>query len=335
MKITEIGEFGFIDSIKTRFEKMIKEGQTGIGDDCAILPYNEKEDYIYTTDLLTEGVHFIKDDISPYDLGYKSLAVNLSDIAAMGGTPIGSFLSIAIPENTEKEYLDTLIDGYEHISKKYKTPLFGGDTTRAESSITINVGVIGVCPKGKEKLRNAATNDDVICTTGTLGDSAGGLKIILNKLKPEDNIREDFTYLLNRHYKPEPKIEEAKFLASCKGVNAMMDISDGISSDLKHIINKHQNAIINLDAIPVSKELATVSMQHGWNPADIAISGGEDYEILFTVHYENYNETAEKFQKKFGKKIFPIGNIIPGDSVIKWYSRGKEIKIKDSGFKHF
>jgi thiamine-monophosphate kinase len=128
MKIHEIGEFGFIERFRPWFEELIPAGWTGIGDDCAVIPANEKEDWVITTDLLTDLIHFLKEAIHPFQLGYKSLAVNLSDIAAMGATPVGSFLSIAIPLETKVEYLDDFLQGYRELSQKYDTPLLGGDT---------------------------------------------------------------------------------------------------------------------------------------------------------------------------------------------------------------
>ena len=144
---------------------MSSPGFLGIGDDCAIIPCNDSEDYVITTDLLIEDIHFLKDRITPVELGHKALAVNLSDIAAMGAKPVGSFLSVGIPAETKVEYLDDVMLGYHNLSRKYNVPLLGGDTTKSKEYLTINVGVVGKCLKGSARLRSMAQEDDVVCVT--------------------------------------------------------------------------------------------------------------------------------------------------------------------------
>lgn len=331
MKINEIGEFGFIKRFSPMFSELLPNQTVGIGDDCAIIP-NGDEDWLISTDLLMEDVHFLRNDISPENLGHKSLAVNLSDIAAMGGTPIGSFLSIAIPKEVEVEYLDAFMKGYFDLSKKYNTPLLGGDTTKSLKHLAINVCVIGKCAKGMAKQRNMAHHGDTICVTGPLGDSAGGLQLILNKQKPDSN----HFYLIKKHYQPEPRIAEGQFLALQPGVHAMIDISDGIASDLVHILNASGKAAsIHLDRLPVSEVLANAGAKQRWNAMELAVSGGEDYELLCTISPENFESVSEAFKTRFGKPLIPIGTIGEGEPSIAWYSNGKEVKMKKSGFNHF
>ncbi|WP_423126336.1 thiamine-phosphate kinase [Gaoshiqia sp. Z1-71] len=332
MKLNEIGEFGFIERFSPAFDQLLTRQMTGIGDDCAILPMNETEDLLVTTDLLMEDVHFLRDEISPQQLGYKSVAVNLSDIAAMGGEPLGTFLSIAIPPETEVEYLDALMEGYQEISRKYKVPLLGGDTTRSVSHLAINVCVVGKCAKGKARLRSMAQVDDVVCVTGFLGDSAGGLQVVLNRLKSSP----DREYLLARHYLPEPRLAEGRFLSSLPGVHAMMDISDGIASDLKHILKTSgKTARINLDQLPVSSALTRICNEQGWNATDLAIGGGEDYELLLTVAPGQVEALQQKFQTEFGKALYPVGTIDEGSPVIRWFQNETEVQLSKNGFNHF
>lgn len=332
MKLKEIGEFGFIERFKPCFGGLVQENFVGIGDDCAIIPANDQDDWLVTTDLLMEDVHFLRDAITPEQLGYKSLAVNLSDIAAMGGTPLGSFLSIAIPATLDVEYLDALMEGYLDLSKKYNTPLLGGDTTKSLKHLAINVCVIGKCPKGKARKRNMAQTGDVICVTGNLGDSAGGLKVLLDKL-PQSKAHND---LLLKHHLPEPQLSEGRFLAEYESVHAMMDISDGIASDLVHILKASgKAAMIDTQMIPVSETLKSVASSQKWDAAELAVSGGEDYELLLTIAKDELYSVQHDFTKRFGKPLFPIGEIIEGKCRINWLRDGKELDFKQSGFNHF
>jgi thiamine-monophosphate kinase len=332
MELKEIGEFGFIERIKPWFSNLVQETQMGIGDDCAIIPINDEEDLLVTTDLLLEDVHFLRSAITPKQLGYKSLAVNLSDIAAMGGNPVGSFLSIAIPSDIDVEYLDAFIKGYHELSAKYNTPLLGGDTTKSMKHLAINVCIIGKCPKGKARKRSMALADDAVCVTGYLGDSAGGLQVILNKLKPSPHC----TYLLNKHRLPEPLLSEGQFLATFSEVHAMMDISDGIASDLNHILNASSVAAnINLDWLPISEQLASVTKKQGWDAIELAVGGGEDYELLLTVAADKLVTIQKEFLTKFNKPLIQIGTIIQKSPCIKWFIGGEEVNINKKGFNHF
>lgn len=332
MKLTEIGEFGLIDRIAEMFGDLSKPGYMGIGDDCAIIPYTEKEDMVITTDLLIEDIHFLKDRIPPEHLGYKSLAVNLSDIAAMGAEALGSFLSIGIPVDTNVEYIDAFMKGYHRLSEKYKVPLLGGDTTKSKKQIVINVAVIGKCSKGNVRLRSAAQTNDIVCVTGFLGDSAGGLEIILKNLAGS----EEYLKLINSHHLPEPHLKEGQWLASHPGVHAMMDVSDGISSDLKHIIKASgKSAVVHLNKLPVSDTLQKAAAVHGWNTDMIASSGGEDYVLLCTIDERCFDKISAAFYDTFGRYLFAIGKIIDGESKIIWEKDGRQVLFSQHGFDHF
>lgn len=273
-----LGEFELIDLIKRRFE--VPQGVTGIGDDCAILPQREGYETLVSTDLLIEGVHFLLDDITPEQLGWKSAAVNLSDIAAMGGRPTATFLSIALPSTIDPSWVERFISGYHEISDLFLTPLLGGDTTRSTDRLCINVTVLGEARKGRARRRDTALPGDRVCVTGPLGDSAGGLQVILQHTQRD----EAANYLIERHYRPMPRVDYGFQLSLCDGVHAMMDISDGIGSDLRHILQaSHVGATIDVDRIPHSQQLTDVCNREGWDWRRLAIGGGEDYELLFTL----------------------------------------------------
>ena len=178
-----MGEFEFIDSIRKQFS--VPEGFTGIGDDCAIIPRGDGLETLVTKDMLVEDVHFLLDRISAYDLGWKSAAVNISDIAAMGGTPVASFLSLALPSALIADglWLNEFIRGYRDLSIRFSCPLLGGDTTSSPDGLCIDVTVLGSAPAGHSVKRSGALDGDLVCVSGFIGDSGAGLKLLLGALR--------------------------------------------------------------------------------------------------------------------------------------------------------
>ena len=283
MKMQQLGEFGLIDRIR-KMTSVPDPSWVGIGDDCAVIPLSPEtggapaSDLLVSTDMLVEGTHFLMEDISPRQLGWKSAAVNISDIAAMGGKPIATFLSLALPKTLPEQWMQEFMEGYNGISEKFGAALLGGDTTCSPDRICINVTVLGTCPRGKAKLRSAARPGDLVCVTGTLGDSAAGLRLILGGQKGAA------PRLMDRHYTPTPRVEEGLALSCLPGVHAMMDISDGVGSDLRHILDESGvGARIDTGKLPISKELQALCSEKGSDPKELALSGGEDYELLFTM----------------------------------------------------
>lgn len=332
MELREIGEFGFIDRLKPRFDNLLSNSLIGIGDDCAVIPANEHEDWVVTTDMLIEGVHFIRESITPEELGYKCLAVNLSDIASMGAMPMGSFLSIAIPTSISVEYLDEFMDGYLKLSEFYHTPLLGGDTTRSLQHLAINIVAIGKCAKGEAKMRSHGMVGDIVAVTGNLGDSAAGLQLILKGIKETV----DHSTLIEKHHAPHPRILEGQFFSGKASVHAMMDISDGIGSDLYHLLRGSRlGAIVNLECLPLSEELKRVSEQNGWDPLDLAVGGGEDYELLLTIAADDFVKLNHQFASTFGHPLYPIGSLIKGEPLIDWRLSNKTHSMAQKGFNHF
>lgn len=322
-----MGEFELIERIKAQFK--VPEGITGIGDDCAVIPQKEGFETLFTTDLLIDGVHFILGKAAPFDLGWKSAAVNISDIAAMGGRPVGAFLSIALPQGLDSSWTDRFIEGFAALSEKFGCPLLGGDTSASKVGLCINVGVIGECKAGCSKKRNMAEPGDLVCTTGVLGDSATGLKFILDGCPAGSEMEK---YLIQRHYRPLPRVEAGLVLATVTGVHAMMDISDGIGSDLRHILKASGvSAEIDVAAVPKSPQMLTVCEAEGWSTDSLAICGGEDYELLFTVAPDAFSG-AESGLRKAGCECHRIGRITAGEAgQIEWL--GSETDFR--GFTHF
>ena len=285
MTLKDIGEFGFIKKISRgcllRPESIIK----AIGDDAAAFTTDPTQVSLITTDLLVERIHFLRNRISGFDLGYKSLAVNLSDIAAMGGTARESFVSIAIPEDCPLEYLEALYDGMKDLAARFDVNILGGDTTRSKIDLIINVVVHGTVAREEMLCRDAAEPGDVIFSTGYLGDSRAGLHLVLNDI-PADS--DAWRNLLRAHRVPEPHLLEGRFLARQPGVKAAIDTSDGLSSDLGHIAEESGvGAVLYADKIPVSGDLKLFCRRFDFDPTAYALAGGEDYTLLCTVSPEN------------------------------------------------
>lgn len=311
------GEFEFIEGIRTMFPS--PEGVRGIGDDCAVIPQVQGQDTLVSTDMLVEGSHFLMEDISPYQLGWKSAASNFSDIAAMGGEPVGSFLAVALPKNLPEVWLDEFLKGYRDISNEYSFPLLGGDTTSSPDRLCICVTVLGKAPEGRSVTRSGAQAGDLVCVTGTLGDSAAGLQAILKQVSRTEEV----PYLIDRHYLPTPRVGEGRILAADMGVHSMMDISDGVGSDLRHILEESRvGAEIDIRNIPLSCQLRTFCQRHGLDPVELALCGGEDYELLFTV--------APEAEPSLEVEHTVIGRIVEGCSV-RWTGSDKDYM----GFRHF
>ena len=316
-------EFGLISKISAAFPDL-PEGCEGIGDDCAILPQRDGMQTLVSTDMLVEGTHFLLRDIAARDLGWKSAAVNISDIAAMGGYPKASFLSLALPPSVSESWAEEFIAGYRDISLHYGCPLMGGDTTRSPERLCINVAVLGEAPRGSARKRSDARSGDLVCVSGPLGDSAAGLDVILSGCSRGELEQQ----LVNRHYHPIPRVETGLMLASWSEVHAMMDISDGIGSDLRHILDASKlSARIDCARLPLSDHMLAYCSRRGLDPLKFALSGGEDYELLFTA-----SPSARARIEQEGLHV--IGELLPSDSCgqILWEG-GSMPDYK--GFTHF
>jgi thiamine-monophosphate kinase len=333
MSLKEIGEFGFIKKISRgcliRPDNIIK----AIGDDAAAFVTEPNQLTLVTTDLLVERIHFLRAAISGFDLGYKSLAVNLSDIAAMGGTAKEAFISIAIPDDCHLNYLEAIYDGIKDLALKYDVNILGGDTTRSTVDLIINIVVQGTVPKEQLLCRDAARPGDVIFSTGFLGDSKAGLHLILNEIEADT---ETLKALLKAHRLPEPHLREGRFLARQQGVHAAIDTSDGLSSDLAHIAEESRvGARLYADKIPISQNLKDFGIRFDSVPLDYALSGGEDYTLLGTIAPQNAAKIASTFKKEFKHPLFVIGEITAKEQLELAYPDGETKPLTLTGWDHF
>jgi len=281
MKVSEVGEFGLIDLLSDMVSFARKPEQaslinldTGIGDDAAVWR-SESGLEMATTDLLIEGVHFTTALTSYEELGWRAMAANLSDIAAMGGLPRYALVSVALPGDTEVDDVKAFYRGMLELANRFGTAIVGGDVSSA-SQMVINIAVFGVTSENKIMKRSAAVPGDVIAVTGYLGGSAGGLEILSGKNKAKGSA----AGLKEAFLKPFPRVAEGRIMAG-KGVKAAIDISDGLVADLGHICRMSgTGAKIDTTAVPVHPELDD---NFGERTLTMALTGGEDYELLFTA----------------------------------------------------
>ena len=308
MKLEEIGEFGFIKKISRgcliRADSIVK----AIGDDAAAFITASGELTLVTTDLLVERVHFLMHGISGFALGHKALAVNLSDIAAMGGKAREAFVSIAIPKTCPIDYLEDFYDGMKSLASKFDVNILGGDTTESKADLVINIAVVGSVPEDEMLCRDKARPGDVVCTTGFLGDSRAGLYLILNEIEAETRGNED---LKSAHLMPKPFLREGRFLACRPGIHAAIDISDGLSSDIGHIAEESGVGVrLYSDKIPLSPRLIEFCERFDLDPVEYALVGGEDYTLLCTVSKDSVASVIKDYLATFDEPLYPIGEII-------------------------
>jgi thiamine-monophosphate kinase len=331
VKLSALGERALIQRIAAVFGPPSSPGVEGIGDDCAVLPLSDSESLLVSTDLLAGGVHFLADRIPADDLGWKSLAVNLSDIAAMGGAPLFALLSFALPADTESSWIERFLSGFRELAMLHAVSLIGGDTTASRGEPFVCVTILGQGETKSLKRRSGAQPGDRVFVTGTLGDSRGGLRAVLEGRSRETQ----FETLVRRHYRPEPPVREGIFLGDQRGVRAMMDISDGLRSDLTQLAAaSHCGARIDMERIPVSDELVRASTALGFDASDIAAAGGEDYRLLITVDPDAEKEIAAEFERRFAVKLRAVGEMTDEPGVV-FLRGGKQYSPKDAGFEHF
>jgi thiamine-monophosphate kinase len=298
MKIKNLGEFGLIDLIKNTIKS--SSGIRAIGDDCSVLPFNRKKFLLLTCDMLVEDVDFSLRD-KPYLVGRKCLGVCLSDIAACGGIPSYAQISLGLPPDMKTIRVKQLYRGIISQAEKFRVKIVGGDVSRSDK-ILIDVSMLGFVERRNLTLRKGAKKADIIFVTGKLGGSIYG-----------------------RHFTFTPRITEARYLVANYKINSMIDVSDGLLQDLSHILKQsNQGAVIFKDLIPVSDRA------HNFQEV---LYMGEDFELLFTL---SITEARRLLKSRQNKKFLPIGEITDkSQGLVLLDGKGRKIKIKPSGFRHF
>ena len=327
MKLSRLGEFGLIERLRRATPKS-RGVLLGIGDDAAWVA-NKTGSCLITGDILIEGVHFNLKWTSLFDLGYKTLAVNLSDIAAMGGIPAYLILSIGVPPNFDSADIDEFYRGIKSLAEKSGVALVGGDTSVA-AGLFISACLIGHAPF-RPVTRGGAKQGDDIYVTGTLGDSALALSLLQKTAK--QTARGPVKYLLSRHHRPTPRLTAGAVLARERLATAMIDVSDGLLQDLGHICKASSvGALVWENKLPLSRAYRLIAGSDDTSPA---LSGGEDYELLFCAR-ERHRSRIEKLPQQVGVAITRIGTCVPRRrGIIVLDHSDKRRAVRSQGHDHF
>jgi thiamine-monophosphate kinase len=306
----------------------------GLGDDAALV---ERGPHlaILTADLLVEGVHFRRETTSPHDLGYKSLAVNVSDVAAMGGSPRYALVSLGIPQDVERTWVVELYGGLRDAASEYAMAIVGGDTSRS-ANVVISVAVTGEVADGLAVTRSGAKPGDRVVVTGTLGAASGGLR--LASARKHDVAAVASTWgkeLLAAHARPIARVGEGQTLAR-EGATAMIDVSDGLAIDLARLCRESKvGASIVLANVPVAPALFELKSALGADPLELALGGGEDYELLATLPPRAFELTAQLLKDRFGTRLTDIGEIRSEEGLVAVDAEGVERPLQAKGWDHF
>ena len=329
--------------------------RVGIGDDAAVLQTGGAHDWLACSDLMTEGVHFRRDWSPPRRLGRKALAVTLSDIAAMGGTARYAMMSIALPHTLSTAFIEALIDGMLAYAETSGVAIIGGDTSSSIDSLFIDTIALGQCDTGRAVRRNGAQAGNVIYVTGALGGAASGLLLLergyrladevssisddtaggaLSRGNDEDAMSRARTQAMLKHLAPAPHLALGRGIGERGLASAMIDVSDGLSTDLAHIADEsHCGAIVRAESIPIAAAVRLLAGELMTEPLLLALHGGEEYELLFTARPENHQPIAE-LSSELNVPITAIGEIIAGSGLQLERNGALEI-LQPSGYEHY
>jgi thiamine-monophosphate kinase len=337
-ELTDIGEFGLIERIKNAAILRNSSTLRGIGDDAAVVKKNEKDVFLISTDILTEGVHFDLTYTPLKHLGYKSVVVNLSDIAAMNGTPEQITVSLACSNRFSVEAIEELYQGILLACEHYKVDLVGGDTTSSRLGLLLSITAIGTVDATKVVYRSGAKTNDIICISGDLGGAYMGLQILEREkqsylsnpaMQPE---LEEKDYIVQRQLKPEARVDIITELEKI-GIlpTSMIDISDGLASEILHICKASgKGADLFEDKFPIDQMTYETAREFNLDPLTVMMNGGEDYELLFTIKQEDFEKI------KNHPSITPIGYIKEAAAGVNIITKaGNSFPIKAQGWKHF
>lgn len=336
-KISELGQFAFIDRITSRISIKQKSSKLGIGDDAAVLHNDGDMDTLISTDMILEGIHFDLAYTPLKHLGYKSVVMAISDIYAMGGVPTQILVSIGITSRFSVEDIEELYSGIILASEKYGVDIVSGDTSASVTGLLINMTSVGRVAKGKEILRSSAKETDLICLTGNVGAAYMGLQLLERERhvflgKSGDEVEPDFSgkeYIIERQLKPEIPLATLNNIYS-KNIQptSMIDVSDGLASELLQIA-KSSNVGIRIyeDKIPIDYETASMAEEMNLNVSTVALNGGEDFEMLFTVPLGMFDKIREI------DNVHVIGHVTESSLGAAMIARdGSEIELRAQGF---
>jgi len=331
MTIDELGEFGLIARIGRSLPSTGKEVIVGIGDDVAVLRGEGDMVWLATCDVQVEGVHFLREATGPYDLGRKALAINLSDIASAAGSPRFALVSLGLPRGLDVAFVDGLYAGLGEEARLYGVDVVGGNITGTRGGVFVDIFLLGEAKRDEVTLRSGARVGDAVLVTGTIGDAAAGVALLLD---PRLSTSAAYAGLARaRMDAPSPRVEEGRILGATRKVGAMTDISDGLAGDLGHICERSGvGARLYAEALPVAPENRALALSAHADEWHYALHGGEDYELLFTVPAAEASGIADLVRRETGTQVSLVGEIVdagrgselelPGGRVVPLEARG-------------
>ena len=326
------GEPALIAALSRLFGPAPVEVALGIGDDCAALALAGSHYLLWTVDTLMEGVHFDLSYFSWPQLGRKALAVNLSDIAAMGGEPLYALLSLGWPKERDSAGVLALGEGLAQAAREYGVAVIGGDTVASPGGVMVTISLLGRVPRGEMLPRRGARVGDRLYVTGPLGEAAAGLEILKRGLTLDAELQ---TALCRAHLDPRPQLAAGRILAAERLATALIDLSDGVATDLGHLCRAGcVGARVPAATAPVSDRVKAAAPHLGLDPLDLALKGGEDYQLLFTSPPEKAPALYQAFARAGLPPPLPLGEIISGSGVLL-ETGGGEKDITGEGFDHF
>jgi thiamine-monophosphate kinase len=336
-----MNEFDFIKRIRMLAQQNRRSSGLvrGIGDDAAVLKSLTGTDVVISTDLLVEDVDFRRETTRPELLGYKALAVSMSDIAAMGARPRWALMSIGVPKDVwESGFMDKFYEGFFQLAGRYDVKLIGGDVSRTPEKVIIDSIVIGECPVEREVFRSGAGPGDQIYVTGFLGDAAAGLRLLdrgarLHPGATNQHEGNSVDHLLLRHLQPEPRVGWGLLIGEQRMASAMIDISDGLSSDLNHLCEESGvGALVEAASLPIDHVVTEICGRRALDPLMLALHGGEDFELLFTVKPENVSRLPARVD---GVSITRIGEVRTRSEGIRISEGSRTWDLEPGGWEHF
>jgi thiamine-monophosphate kinase len=332
MQVGDLGEFALI----ARLQRVLpgSTGQhvvRGIGDDCAVVRASPGMELLLTTDTQEEGVHFRSQWSTPQDIGWRCLAVNVSDIAAMGGTPLGALIALCVPAKLEVAFLDAFYEGLGTLALAYDCPIIGGNITRTVGHLSVTITVLGEVPYDQSVYRSGAHVGDEIWVTGELGGAKAGLEVLRHEVADVSA-----EYVLTRYRRPRPRLREAQYLREHGRIRGLLDMSDGLSSDLAHLCEASAvGAQLDAAAIPIHNETRQIARVLQADPLTYALHGGEDFELCLTAPPGHLATLQPAFTQRFQCPLVRVGTIQEGNRLILTYADGTQMPLQAQGYDHF
>ncbi len=335
MNISQLGEFGLIDRIQHILPQPSADVLVGIGDDVAVLRAGPGQVWLATCDIQVEGAHFLRQAIAPADLGRKALAVNLSDIASAGGKPRFALVSLGLPQDLPVEFVDDLYAGLRNEAEQFGVDIAGGNISSSKFGLFVDIFLLGEAPQENVLLRSGAHTGDQILVTGSLGDAAAGVALLLDSSLATEA---DYTEMArSRRDTPAPRVREGQLIGATHAATAMIDVSDGLAGDLGHLCERSGvGARLWAEKLPVAAANRTLAQAAHGDEWHFALHGGEDYELLFTCPPGKAESLAEQITRETGTPVSIIGEILPQAEGQQLALPGQRtIRLEPAGWDHF